>query len=269
MKSLYSYISQPELIDGHIHLFDHSGSILDNDSYKNIYKKINKLVCFMDIDFENLDKYNLNDTINYYDMFIANYYDPNKMILLATGTDSKSMIETYKKHPDIIKGFGELKCYSYYKKSDLNFGNLKWFEDLCEFNKDLCLPIFIHWYVYDNKRFNELNDLISKYPNIPFVLCHFGVSPKRNFEKQYEYVKSLLLMHKNLYVDVSYKVIDDFLKKPELIKIFNSRFLLGTDINIKSTIYNNNNDIFEKYVNLYRTLNLDSKNTLSKIFNNT
>ena len=267
MKTLYSYINNIKLIDGHIHLFDHSGTIMDNKYYKTtIYNQFDKIVGFMDIDYENLDKYNLANVVKYYDNFISKYYDQDKMILLATGTNVETMIEVYKKYPHIIKGFGELKCYNYYKDIELSYGNLQWFEELCEFNKELCLPIYIHWYVYNNERFNELCKLISKYPNIPFVLCHFGVSPKRNFKKQYEFVKSLLLIYDNLYVDISYKVVENFIECPELAKLFCSRLLIGTDINLKSTRHNNNVDIFKKNLKLYNMLNLNTEKTLKNIF---
>lgn len=135
----------------------------------------------MDVDFAKLELYDNESVIKYYDNYINNYYSSN-IYLLATATDSQTMIDLYNKYPNIIKGFGEIKCYSYFnnsitnKREKLDFGNLKWIYPLCEFNKDLKLPIYIHWINNSDERINELIQCLEKYPTIPFVLCHCGMS---------------------------------------------------------------------------------------------
>ena len=91
MEYLSNYIKYmtTNIYDGHIHLFSHRGAIMDNKGF-NIPSQYDKVIGFMDIEFNDLDKYSHNDVIKYYDNFIENYYDPSKMILLATGIDSKT-----------------------------------------------------------------------------------------------------------------------------------------------------------------------------------
>ena len=88
MKTLYSYIqnTQNPRFDGHIHFFNHISPIVDKIPHE-IYCDV-KMVGFMDIEFDNIDKYNV---MKLYDNFIKNEYDHNKHILLATGTNIKEI----------------------------------------------------------------------------------------------------------------------------------------------------------------------------------
>lgn len=264
MINLYNYITNiTNKIDGHIHLFDHSGTIY---KYIDIPSDVTKVVGFMDVDFYALDKYEHDDVIKYYTNFIHNKkYDKNRILLLATGKDCDTMIDIYKKFPNEIKGFGEIKCYSYYKESKLDFGNLQWIRPLCDFNKDKTLPIYIHWYIYNEERANELDELLTDYPEIPFVLCHCGLSPKRDYKKQYSLLSKLLEKHTNLYVDVSYKPASFFIDNPEYLFPLYSRCLVGSDINIKSCKENKNDEAIKRFDILSRK-NLNYGNTLKKLF---
>ena len=107
MISLSAYCSQ-NTIDGHIHLFDKDGCIVVPDM---------NCVGFCDIEPKYIDQY--QNTIPYYDSFIKNNYK-DSIILLATSVDPSNMIEIHKKWPDIIKGFGEVKCYKEWKGVKLN-----------------------------------------------------------------------------------------------------------------------------------------------------
>lgn len=259
MISLSQYLLQNNT-DAHIHLFDHTGVISNFNELKD-----SKHIGFMDIDLLHVEKYELEDVIKYYDNFIKNYYNDN-ITLLATGKDSRTMIELYKKYPDKIKGFGEIKCYSRYMNHKLPYGNLQWFKELCEFNRTHKLPIFIHWYVYSKSRKNELDELLNEYPEIPFVLCHCGMSPFRNYKKQFEYVTELLLKHNNLYVDISYKPTNFFLENPEYAYSLRNKCIIGTDINNKSIKHNS----YKEYVDMFNQLSLlelNCETTLKKIFN--
>lgn len=261
MISLSKYLLKNNT-DAHIHLFDHTGVISNFDELKD-----SKHIGFMDIDLLHVEKYEFEDVIKYYDNFIKNHYNDN-ITLLATGKDSRTMIELYKKYPDVIKGFGELKCYAKYQEvKNLPWNNLTWFKELCEFNKNLQLPIYLHWYVYSKSRQEQLNELLEKYPSIPFVLCHCGMSPHFNYKKQYGYVCDLLLKHNNLYVDLSYKPLLFFAKHPEYANVLRNKCILGTDMNNKSVL----NRSSEKYVvafNILNDLNLNCENTIKKIFKN-
>lgn len=245
------------MIDAHVHLFDHKDNIYNyiNDDYCDLK------IGFMDTDFECLNKYSYKDTIRYYDNFINNYYNNQNTILLATGTSSKVMIDLYKKYPDIIKGFGEIKCYDYYKNISLPFGNLDWIYELCEFNKTKKLPIYLHYYVYDFNRYLQLDFLLNKYPTIPFVLCHAGLSFKQDYIIQFSYVTNLLSKHKNLYIDISYKPVEFFLSNKQYTQIYKDRALYGSDLNPKYFAEKNNND----YLKTFDTSNQVS--VVKKLFN--
>ena len=263
MKTLSEYITNNEKIDGHIHLFDHRYVINDYKSMKR-----GKYVGFMDIDFNHLNKYDSQSVMQYYDNYIDKYYSKN-ITLLATATDSNTMIELYKKYPKIIKGFGEIKCYSKFNDNgvdkELPFGNLDWIIPLCEFNKNIGLPIYIHWYVFNYERKKELSDLLQKYSSIPFVLCHCGMSPFRDYKKQYELVVDLLLNNNNLFVDISYDCVFFFNENKEYLRPLFGKCLLGTDLNYNSFI-NNKSDKYIKVFNYLYNIDLNYKNTFIKLF---
>lgn len=261
MNTIYSYIQKAsELYDAHIHLFDHSGSIFE---YVKLPKNITKVVGFMDVDFENLEKYDEDSVIWYYTDFINNHYDKDRMILLATAPSASTMIELYKCFPDIIKGFGEVKCYKEYKGGELPFGNLDWVRELCEFDKDLCLPIYLHWYCYDNQRAEQLEKLISDYPQIPFVLCHAGLSPKRPYRSQFDIVQKLLVNYTNLFADISYEPMEFFISNSYIMNMLPNKFIVGSDINIKSCKHNIAD--FQRFI-LCSKLAKNNKNVLKNIF---
>lgn len=267
MKNLYDSIIQDNFIDGHIHLFDHQSFI-----YNYTKKTARRMVGFMDIDFKSLELYDKNRVIRYYDEFIKKYYD-SAVTLLATGTDCQTMIDLYNTFPNVIKGFGEIKCYDYYNdennvKHKLPYGNLKWIKPLCEFNKNLSLPIYIHYYVYDDNRKKELKTLLTEYPEIPFVLCHCGLSPFRDYKKQFDYVYELISEHNNLYVDISYKPMEFFINNIEYLNLLQNRYLIGTDLNpnyfINNPVCDSNN-----YIKFFKTLSTkcDTQSTFKKLFN--
>jgi hypothetical protein len=83
--------------------------------------------------------------ISLYDEFINKCYNPSKHILLATGENSKDIISIYERYPNIIKGFGELKCYSEDINRKLPYGNLDWIKPVLEYNKDFGFPVYIHY----------------------------------------------------------------------------------------------------------------------------
>ena len=94
MKSLYNYIRTFN-IDGHRHVFSHRGDIAGENC-----------VGFMDIELDELDKY--KDIPGMYDEYIKGH-DLKNIRLLATGLTIEDIKAIYNAHPDVIKGFGELK----------------------------------------------------------------------------------------------------------------------------------------------------------------
>lgn len=234
MKTLYEYCSDPQcIIDGHIHLFDYRG-VLDSK-----YIISDNCIGFMDIEMNNLDKYGDSEVEKYYDDFITNHYDPSKHILLATGVSSEQMINLHKKYPDIIKGFGEIKCYGECKTGELPYYNLDWFTDLLEYNKQYNLPVYIHYDIKSMLKLKDIEELVQKYPFTPFVLCHCGIPKEWKYcddaKSQalfYATICNAVTEHGNLYVDISYTATDFLNCHEDLLKFLpKNKILIGTDIN--------------------------------------
>jgi hypothetical protein len=162
MQTLSQYITQTR-IDGHIHLFDHSG-VIDTSLINTSYK----CVCFADIAFRYLSKYKGDSIIKYYDDFIHNHYDPQKHILLATGIDAATIIKLYKKYPQFIKGFGELKCYDEYLGEKVPYKKISFVRQVCKFSRSVgSLPVYLHWDIKDDSDVKKINLILEDYPDIP------------------------------------------------------------------------------------------------------
>ena len=264
MQTLSQYITQTR-IDGHIHLFDHRG-LID----KSLFKSKQKCVCFADIVFKYDDKYKNNKMLSYYDDFISKYYNGDKHILLATGNNANDIINIYNKYPDIIKGFGELKCYSECLQGKLPYGDIEWILPLMEFNKDLNLPVYIHLDLDSLYNRAQLETLLKLY-KFPIVLCHCGMVKSNNMnEKIYSFILGILSLYSNLYIDISKDESCNFFLK-NTNKLFNikDRIIFGTDINqsIKE-MHTNYKDIINHIYNRLEQLNrLINTNTLiNKLF---
>ena len=226
MKSLYESILDNDKIDGHIHLFDHDG-IIDS----SLIDTSKRCVCFADISFRYIDRYKEAGLIDIYDEFINKSYDPSKHILLATGENAKDIIAIHKRYPDKIKGFGELKCYSEYMHGKLPYGNFDWIRPVLDYNKDLGLPVYIHYNLEDLKRVADLTHLLKEY-NFPIVLCHCGMYDGCDNDLIHETLIDLMNSYNNLYVDISYTAVDYYLNNlNKLLQLDNKKVIIGTDIN--------------------------------------
>lgn len=222
-------------IDGHSHFFDFEKVIGDVYTYPSDYKRV---VGFADIRFDKLDNYKNGKMVKLYDDYITNHYNPKTQILLATAYDIEDAITIYKKYPNIIKGFGEFKCYRTYFGKPTGIKDLSFLEPLCNFDTEYNLPIYIHWNMLNDSDYEEYVRLISKYPSIPFVICHFGMGyDKPNipdesvFDKSYEYCVKLYENFTNTYFDISYRALNYFHKHPKLLNVFAERLIIGSDIN--------------------------------------
>lgn len=272
METLKNYLKEnTEYWDGHIHLFDHSGTI-DLSLIDTKYK----CVCFADIVFLREQYYNNGLMVKYYDNFINKYYSADKHILLATGNNSEDIITIYKKYPNIIKGFGELKCYDKYKEGELPYANLNWIKQLLEFNKSINLPVYIHYDLDIIKHRITFEELLKKYDKMPIVLCHCGMVDNNDINKEiFDFIYSLIIKYNNLYLDISYTANKFLLNnKYNLVKLFNysDKILCGTDLNpvIKTSEFVDNPKQYS--INKYSELKLLSKyinntNTIKKLFN--
>lgn len=212
-------------IDGHVHVMD--------KELKPTEVIYNSRVAFIDIEPSYWEDY--KDCLPIYDKYIqwAQGRSDVHDILLATAITPENIIQIREKYKDIIKGYGELKCYTSWKGKDTG-RDLQYYIPLFEYNKKDNLPIYIHWTLFDNQRVNDLEKVLKAYPSTPFVLCHCGMGNTMDFQRYNIYSNIILLMshHRNLYVDISFDAMWFFTNNPErLLSLDTDRCILGSDIN--------------------------------------
>lgn len=265
MKTLYESILENNKIDGHVHMFDHSG-IID----KHLIDISKRCVCFADISFKYIDKYYGDSMIKLYDNFITNQYDANKHILLATGENAEDIINIYKKHQNVIRGFGELKCYSEYIHGKLPYGNLDWIKPVLDYNASIGLPVYIHYNLENDDHIYKFKELLMQY-RFPIVLCHCGMYENCNYEMIHDTVLDLTKQFDNAYVDISYSAVNYYLQNSnKLLQFDNKKVIIGTDMN--PVIGRQTDDpiecskhIYDNFYRLHRLGNFDI--AIKRIFN--
>lgn len=224
MRRLYDYLKEPWVkIDGHFHGFNHKSSIEMVDGY-------GKAVTFMDLEY---DKKNLNPAKSYNE-FTKSSYNDEKHILLATGVTIEDIKSIYESHKEIIKGFGELKCYDEYKGEKVPYKKISFINQVCRFSKEVgCLPVYIHWGITNDKDLKHLRRTLTIYGDVPVVLCHCGMNDT-NQSYAYTQVCQLMKDYRNLWVDLTYTAAEFFSENIMLLDALDkSRIILGTDINNK------------------------------------
>lgn len=257
-------------IDGHIHLFDSDDNIVD----KIEYTSFDKFIGFIDIEPKYMDKY--KDVSNIYENFIKNHYDSNKHILLVSGTSIENIIDTYNKHPNIYKGFGELKCYDYFKGEKIGLKSTKLIKDVCEFSSKVGnLPVYIHFSLTKKEYVKRLKNILKIYPNVPIVLCHCGMEERYNYinniihydnDDIYKILIELMKQYSNLWVDLTFTAAKFFIEKPFLMyNLDRDRIIIGTDLNPISI----NKNYTNKNIGDYNILSVYCNNTgnIYKLFN--
>lgn len=239
MIGLSDFINKkPVNCDAHIHLFDGVESDLSL-----MIPGSELTVAFADIRYREPESYVNGSTLKAYEKFIKKDYPKvkDRLILLSTASSAEEAISIYNKHKDAIKGFGEFKCYGFYRMGKFNgtqetvklpYGNLDWLEPLFEFDSSKKLPIYIHYSIYDSKRVKKLEDVLERYPDIPFVLCHCGMGNKRDKNSTLDELSRLMKDHQNLWVDISFAAMDIFVTDRNAIhKLPSDRLLIGSDFN--------------------------------------
>jgi hypothetical protein len=238
MISLSRYVGKkPIECDAHTHLFD------GVDSCPDLVLPESKLtVAFADIRFADPESYADGMTSKAYDRFISKDYPKleDRLILLSTAPSADEAIKICEDHKDVIKGFGEFKCYGYYRTGKfkgtqetkkLDYGNLKWIEPALEYNSKN-MPVYIHYSIYDEKRVRELSKTLERYPDTPFVLCHCGMGKERDRSSTLDELSSLMSRYNNLWTDISFSALDKFVSDRNAIdRLQKDRVLIGSDLN--------------------------------------
>lgn len=190
MRNLYSYI-KTNAVDGHVHVFDHRGSIERLPFTK-------QCIGFADIDLSQPDKY--TDMVSLY----KKYIDMPGVIWMATGLDIDSIKAVYEAFPDKIHGFGELKLYDDMRKTDKNRKSTRFLRSVCKFSAEHGnLPVYVHFELNGPEDVIKFKSVAEAYPNVPLVLCHMGMN-RFNHEFAYHAARELAILHTNIYLDLSW-----------------------------------------------------------------
>jgi predicted TIM-barrel fold metal-dependent hydrolase len=189
----------------------------------------------MDIEYEHLDKY--KDIPGLYDKYIKEHWKSDQR-LLATALTAADAIKIYEAHPDIIRGFGEFKLYDHNRDKKLNYKRLSIIREVCKYQQKngLTLPIYIHYTIESTINVRALGKLLYDYCDIPIVLCHCGMGPRKTADELawvYGQVAQLMNEHPNLWIDISFSATDFFDRnRLALYNLPNDRIVTGTDFNI-------------------------------------
>jgi predicted TIM-barrel fold metal-dependent hydrolase len=88
-------------------------------------------------------------------------------------------------------------------------------------------PIYMH----------EIDEMVSKHPKTRFIWCHAGISRRIVITNLVPELRKMLLKHKNLWIDISWVVFEDYIApdgvpSPEWLRLFTDfpdRFMIGSD----------------------------------------
>lgn len=232
MKTLYTYIIESQNQntsalsdwDGHIHLFNHKNPIPKNYTFE-------KCVGFMDLEYDDIDNINVLDS---YTDYIENHLDKEKEILLATGITFDDIKSVYEKYPDIIKGFGELKCYDSYQGIKVPYKKISFVKNVMSYSsKHGSLPVYVHWELNNSTDVKKIEEVIKTYPSVPIVLCHLGMNENN---RDIAFIEAIRLQkqYSNVWLDISWDAAEYLLDNPmRLNNLDLNHVILGTDLNNK------------------------------------
>lgn len=265
MKHLKTYLC-PNVTydwDGHIHLFNHK-KLLPNTELL----QYSHCVGFMDLE---LDVENI-DVISAYDNYIENSYNPENTILLATALNINDIKSIYNKYPEIIKGFGELKCYDTYKDLKVPYKKISFVRQVCKFSKEIGnLPVYLHWEINDHVDCKKLEKLLSDFPTVPIVLCHCGMNGINNDHACIQ-AQNLQRKYSNLWLDISYTALEHFNNNLIQLSIYDKdRLIFGSDVNNK--LFGENHDTENEILNIVKMSHdiqtkflIDNQRNILKLF---
>ncbi|MDE7346344.1 MAG: amidohydrolase [Muribaculaceae bacterium] len=222
MKSLSSYIMagvQTSLEwDGHFHAFSHRGV--------NKMSNAERRVGFADIELDCLDQY--KDIPGMYDRMMPKCKGIGAW--LATALKIEDIKEIYKRHPNDIVGFGELKLYDKFKGKPVNFKKISFAREVCKFSEECGnLPVYIHYELIEPQHVRAVDKLLRDFPDVPIVLCHLGMN-QSNHDFAFNAAKMLASEHGNCWLDISWDAADYLSNNPLLItQLPQDRIFWGSD----------------------------------------
>lgn len=263
MKTLYTYINTSADWDGHVHLFNHKEPLPSKQNF-------NRCVGFMDLEYDDVDNINVLDS---YVDYIKNHWDKNKEILLATGITIDDIKSIHEKYPDIIKGFGELKCYDSYKGMKVPYKKISFVKSVVHYSsKNGSLPVYVHWELNNSIDVKKLENVIKSYPSVPIVLCHLGMN-EENRDLAFVEAMRLQKQYSNVWLDISWDAADYLWENPmRLNNLDLNRVILGTDLNNK--LFGDNHDTedrewgLEAFLNLKEYLHINNSKNIRRLFFN-
>lgn len=208
--NLSDFLKKPKW-DGHVHIFPQRG-VINMPSCS--------CVGFADIEFD----YPIPNFVDLY----SEYIDMN-CIWLATATDIEAIKAIHNKFPNKIKGFGELKLYDYYCGHKVEYKDINFAHQVCEFSESVGnLPIYIHFELCDNQDVKDFERLLKEHSKVPIILCHLGMNEK-NQEFAFNNFFRFQGSYKNLYGDISWDAAQYLKDKWSLVSCLD-RCIWGSDM---------------------------------------
>lgn len=271
-----NYLNLPkDTADAHIHLFDHTGYL---EEYNPEFKPDHLIVGFPDIVLKEMEEYEGDKLVDMYKDYIENH-DMTNIFLLATGVNVPDIIKVHKAFPDVIKGFGELKCYKSYEGDPLKTKNEDFVKKLCDYDMSLehPMPIYIHWALDSKDSIETFENILRAYPQLKFVLCHCGMLfcfNQEDLDATCRLLKDWMQKYNNLWLDISYAASAYFRNNPNMILSFPaSRIVCGSDVNPrmftkqpKADALKMYNRYFKNYRGLVSSLKLDNEGNIRRLF---
>lgn len=207
--NLADFLQRPKW-DGHVHIFSQRG-VINMPSCS--------CVGFADIEFD----YPIPNLVNLY----SKYIDMD-CIWLATATNIETIKEIYNQFPNKIKGFGELKLYDCYCGCKVDYKDINFANQVCEFSESVGnLPVYIHFELCDNQDVKDFERLLKEHPKVPIIMCHLGMNEK-NQEFAFNNFFRLQCSYKNLYGDISWDAAQYLKDKWSLVSCLD-RCIWGSD----------------------------------------
>lgn len=203
--------------------------------------------------------YSATDFLVYDAVTQAKPSDQTRLIPFISGFNpndkhaAKYIRQLLERHPDFWQGIGEV----FTRHDDLTAlmmdmpprANSEAMMKVYQVAEDYQLPVVLHSNITSKRERHplyeeELTDALRQYPKVNFIWAHAGTSQaihrqQGHLEFLYSLVAQLLADYPNLYIDLSWTMLDEYLltekgnPDPEwvsLVEKYPDRFILGSDV---------------------------------------